>query len=62
MSDSGVKSSAKAAAAASMDVRFHAAPDRAASQAAERLRASETEALDVQVTVLRQRLREEGVA
>ncbi|ATR20479.1 hypothetical protein HVPorG_02965 [Roseomonas mucosa] len=36
--------------------------ERAASQAAERLRASETEALDVQVTVLRQRLREEGVA
>ncbi|MFT8244545.1 hypothetical protein [Roseomonas sp. BN140053] len=36
--------------------------ERAARDAAARLRAVETEALDVQVNVLRQRLREEGMA
>ncbi|MFC0410506.1 hypothetical protein [Roseomonas elaeocarpi] len=36
--------------------------ESAASSAAAKLRAAETEALDIQVSVLRQRLREEGVA
>ncbi|UFN50173.1 hypothetical protein LPC08_05990 [Roseomonas sp. OT10] len=36
--------------------------ERAARDAAARMRAAETEALEVQVNVLRQRLREEGVA